>query len=61
MIYKIQKFLLLAGIFSIGMYGGEWLLDTLLEISRPDNFKEIIEAVVIGHIMAVLWSLRKRK
>ncbi len=60
-IYKIQKFLILAGVFSVGLFGGEWLIDILLEIPRGNNFKEIIESIFIGFIVAILWRFKKRK
>jgi hypothetical protein len=59
---SILRFALLTSIFSIGLFFGECLLDTILNSTRDTLEKEAIQSIFIGLFVALLmtWKTKKR-
>lgn len=51
----ILSFLFLFGVFSIGIFGGEWLIDQLFSSTRDSMKTEIIQSIFIGFFVALLF------
>jgi len=61
----VITFLILFGVFSIGLFFGEWLIDKIFDSSRDSLKIEIIQSILIGCLVALLFvfgskSLKKR-
>jgi high-affinity Fe2+/Pb2+ permease len=61
-----RNYIILFFVFSIGLFLGEWLLDIVISSTRNDLREELIESIVIGAIVAILFvlgnkSLRENK
>lgn len=50
----VKSFLFYWSIFSVGLFGGEWLIDFIFNLSRDKLTSEILDSVIVGFIVALL-------
>ncbi|NLO69740.1 MAG: hypothetical protein GX102_02070 [Porphyromonadaceae bacterium] len=58
---KVKTALLYSIIFIIGLFLGEWLIDSILKINRDSFIKELVQSVIIGTFVGILFAFSKNK